>query len=242
MILTAHQPAYLPWLGLFHKIALSDAFCYFDEVQYLKKDWNNRNKIKTSNGEIWLTVPVLTKGYREKRIREIEINNSTNWRKKHWRSIYFAYKKAHYFRKYSDFFKETYEKEWHHLTDLNEYLLKYFLKELEIKVEYHKASELNFKGHKLSLVLDMCKKLGANLYIFGVLGKDYAKEGEFSQVGIKIYFQDYMHPVYSQPGQDFVSHMSILDLLFNCGPNSYEILMMGNTTKEELKKKFKMKQ
>ena len=219
---------------------MSDAYCYFDDVQYLKKDWNNRNKIKTPHGEKWRTVPVLAKGYREKKIREIEINNLTNWRKKHWRSIYFAYKKTCYFKKYSDFLKETYEKEWHYLTDLNEYMLQYFLLELGINVEYHKASKLNFRGHKSTVILDMCKRLGPDLYIFGALGKDYAEEEEFSREGIKIYFQNYIHPIYPQLGQNFIPYMSIIDLLFNCGSNSYEILMKGNTTKEELIKKFKL--
>ena len=91
MILTAHQPVYLPWLGLFHKIAISDTYVYFDNVQYLPKDWMNRNKIKTNNDEIWLTVPVLRKGYRDLRTSEIKINNSTDWQKKHLRSISLNY-------------------------------------------------------------------------------------------------------------------------------------------------------
>lgn len=238
MILTAHQPVYLPWLGLFHKIALSDAFCYFDDVQYLKKDWNNRNKIKTQNGALWLTVPVLSKGYREKKIKEIEIDNSVAWQRKHWRSIYLNYKKAPYFNEYSDFFEDVYKREWPYLADLNEYMLKWFLKELGIKVKYYKASELNFKGYKSDLVLDMCKKLGANLYIFGALGKDYVKEENFTKEGIKLYFQDYQHPIYPQLYEGFLPYMSIIDLLFNCGKKSLEILMQGNITKEELCKKF----
>jgi hypothetical protein len=239
MILTAHQPVYLPWLGLFHKIALSDAFCYFDDVQYLKKDWNNRNKIKTQSGAIWLTVPVLTKGYQEKSIREIEIDNSVNWQRKHWKSIYLAYKKAPYFDKYGNFFEELYKKDWYYLTDLNEYMLKYFLKELGINVKYYKASELSFEGYKSGLVLDMCKKLGANLYIFGALGKDYAKEDEFNQESIRIYFQDYKHPTYSQLYSEFSPYMSIIDLLFNCGSRSLEILMEGNITKNILENTLK---
>ena len=87
MILTAHQPVYLPWLGLFHKIALADAFCYFDNVQYQIKDFNGRNKIKTINGPIWLTVPVKSKGYRDKKINDIEIDNSQDWSKKHWKTM-----------------------------------------------------------------------------------------------------------------------------------------------------------
>ncbi len=240
MILTAHQPVYLPWLGLFHKIALSDAFFYFNDVQYLEKDWNNRNKIKTKTEAIWLTVPVLSKGYREKKIREIEINNSLNWRNKHWKSIYLNYKKAPFFNRYSDFFEDTYKKEWQYLADLNEYMLKWFLKELGINVEYHKASELNFEGHKSDLVLDMCKKLGANLYIFGALGKDYAKEENFNKDGIKIYFQDYKHPEYPQLHNGFLPYMSIIDLLFNCGEKSLGILMQGNITKQDLIKAYSL--
>lgn len=241
MILTAHQPVYLPWLGLFHKIALSDTYCYFDNVQYLKKDWNNRNKIKTTDGAIWLTVPVLTKDYRGKKIREIEVNNSINWRKKHWKSIYLAYKKAPFFSKYSDFFEDVYKKEWRHLTDLNEYMLKYFLKELRINVKYYKASELNFEGYKSALVLDMCKKLGANLYIFGALGRDYADVESFNRDGINVSFQDYHHPTYPQLWGDFISHLSIIDLLFNVGKEqALEIIMEGNITKDELKRRFEV--
>lgn len=234
MILTAHQPVYLPWLGLFHKIALSDAFCYFDDVQYQVKDWNNRNKIKTASGGAWLTVPVLTKGYRDKKIREIEINNTIDWRKKHWKSIFLNYKKAPYFDKYADFFEEVYKKDWQYLADLNEYMLKWFLEQLGIKVEYSKASELKFAGYKSGLVLDMCKKLKSNIYIFGTLGKDYAEKEKFATAGVKIYFQDYCHPKYKQTGNDFVPYMGIIDLLFNEGDRSLEILMSGNITKQEL--------
>lgn len=241
MILTAHQPAYLPWLGLFHKIIISDIYVYLDNVQFEKNSFTNRNKVRTVNGPVWLTVPVLLKNHMNKTIKEIEINNSVNWRKKHWRSIYFAYKKTPYFTKYSDFFEDVYKKEWHYLVDLNEYMLKWFLRELGTKVNYYKASELNFEGYKSELVLDMCKKLGADLYIFGALGKNYAKEEEFAQEGIRIYFQDYTHPVYRQIGQDFIPYMSIIDLLFNCGPDSYEILMRGNIIKEELIKRFNIK-
>ena len=234
MILTAHQPVYLPWLGLFHKIAISDAFCYFNDVQYQVKDYNSRNKIKTANGAIWLTVPVLTKGYREKKIKEIEINNSIDWRKKHWKSIYLNYKKAPYFNKYANFLEETYKREWRYLVDLNEEMLKWFLEQLGIKVDYFKASELNFQSYKSELVLDMCKKLRADSYIFGALGKDYAQEENFVKNGVKIYFQDYKHPIYPQLYGEFMPYMSIIDLLFNCGENSLAILMSGNITRQNL--------
>src|SRR5712691_3981985 len=112
MVLTAHQPVYLPWLGLFHKIALAHTFVSFNEVQYLPKDWNNRNRIKTPSGPIWLTVPVLRKGYLEKPIRAIEINNAEPWRRKHWRSLAANYEKARYFDDYAAFFQGVYARDW----------------------------------------------------------------------------------------------------------------------------------
>ncbi|MBW8000470.1 MAG: WbqC family protein [Planctomycetes bacterium] len=231
MILTAHQPVYLPWLGLFHKIALSDRFCIFDDVQYLKKDWNNRNQIKTQAGAMWLTVPVLTKGYREKPIRDIEINNTVNWRKKHWKSICVAYKKSPYFSRYADFFENLYEREWDNLVKLNDHILFYLLDELGINVEIHRASDESFHGTKSSLVLDMCKKLKSDGYIFGALGKDYVQAEEFEKADVKVFFQDYSHPVYPQSHGQFIPYLSVIDLLFNCGDKSLDIIMSGNVNK-----------
>lgn len=234
MILTAHQPVYLPWLGLFHKIAISDVYCYFDDVQYLSSDWNNRNKIKIQDCGRWLTVPVLRHGYLCKTIKEMKINNTVDWRKKHWMSIYLNYKKAPYFDDYAGFFEDTYKKEWQYLSDLNEYMLKWFLKVLNINVKYYKASELDLKGKKSDLVLYMCQKLKADTYVFGALGKDYANERDFKKNNVKVYFQNYQHPIYQQLRGDFLPYMSIVDLLFNCGDKSAEIVMAGNISKEEL--------
>ena len=235
MILTAHQPVYLPWLGLFHNIAISDTYVYFDNVQYLPKDWMNRNKIKTNNDEIWLTVPVLRKGYRDLRTSEIKINNSTDWQKKHLRSISLNYKKTEYFDDYFPFFEEVYTKTWNTLSNLNEYMLRWFLKQLGIKVNFLKASELDLVGKKSDLVLDMCNKLKATTYIFGELGKEYAEITKFQNANIKTIFQKYNHPEYLQNNNQFVSNLSIIDLLFNCGPRSFKILMKNNMTKEEVK-------
>jgi len=231
MILTAHQPVYLPWLGLFHKIALSDMFCIFDDVQYLPKDWNNRNRIKTNSGDLWLTVPVLTIGHREKPIREIEINRTIDWRKKHWKTIMLAYKKAPYFSRYSDFFEDLYKREWDNLVKLNDYILLYLLDQFKIKVEIRRASDEKFEGEKSALVLNMCKKLGADVYIFGALGKDYAEVDKFEQARIKVNFQEYVHPEYPQLHGKFIPYMSVIDLLFNCGESSFDILMSENISK-----------
>ncbi|OHA70648.1 MAG: hypothetical protein A3D64_01350 [Candidatus Wildermuthbacteria bacterium RIFCSPHIGHO2_02_FULL_49_9] len=236
MILTAHQPLYLPWLGLFHKAALADGFCLVDSVQYLPKEFMNRNRIKTPQGPMWLTVPVQRKGYRDKETREIEINNVLDWRRKHWKALQINYGKAPYFSRYADFFEDVYKRDWQYIAQLNEHILRWLFQELGIKGGFWKTSELGVEGKKSDFVLDMCKKLGAELYIFGALGKDYAKKEDFAKAGIKLYFQDYQHPVYQQLHGEFLSHMSIVDLLFNHGPRSLEILMEGNITKEKLER------
>jgi len=228
MILTGHQCVYLPWLGLFHKIALSDAYIYLDTVQYLKKDWNNRNKIKTIQGGIWLTVPVQTKGKFNQTLKEVQIDNSVNWRKKHWQSIKLNYSKAPYFNRYAGFFEEIYQHEWDYLNDLNKTILMFLLEELKIKVDFIDSDKLNLVGEKSDLVLDMCLKTKADTYIFGTLGKDYADVNKFNENGVKVIFQEYKHPEYKQQFGKFEPYMSVIDLLFNCGNDSLDIIMSGN--------------
>ena len=145
MILTAHQPVYLPWLGLFHKIALADLFCYFDIVQYQKKDYNNRNKIKTKNGELWLSVPVQSKNHLEKNVSEILIIQN-DWVKKHIKSIELNYKKSPFFNLYFPKIKSILISESKKsLGQLNFQLLEYFLECLNINTPIVKASDYNFK-------------------------------------------------------------------------------------------------
>ncbi|MBW1650870.1 MAG: WbqC family protein [Deltaproteobacteria bacterium] len=227
MILTAHQPVYLPWLGLFHKIGLADIFCIFDIVQYQKKDFNNRNKIKTHNGPIWLTVPVESKNHFKTKICDIRIINN-GWNKKHFKSIELAYKKALFFEKYIDDVKTIFNTEYKFLTDLNTDILKFFLKCLKIDIPIVKASDYDFKGKKSDLVLDMCVKLGASKYIFGEQGKNYADAHTFNNSGIEIFFQEYNHPQYKQLHGEFQPFMSVIDLLFNEGEKSKEIIFYNN--------------
>lgn len=235
MILTSHQPVYLPWLGLFHKIALADTYCYFDVAQYLLKDWNNRNRIKTDQGPIWLSVPVHKKGYVEKSILEIEIDNDYKWGKKHWLTILFNYKKTPFFQMYADFFEDVYSREWRYLVDLNLHMLKHFLDLLNINVNVIRASDFHFEGKKSDQVLDMCLKLNADLFIFGEQGINYAIPEDFSKNGVKTLFQKYTHPTYPQLKGDFIPYLSVIDLLFNCGSErSYEIIMQGNMTRQEI--------
>jgi hypothetical protein len=235
-IITAHQPAYLPWLGFFHKVAIADAFVILDNVQFEKNSFTNRNKIKTPNGDIWLTVPVLLSGHTQKNISNIEIDNNHDWRRKHWKSIYLNYKKTPYFCKYSTFFENLYKRKWEKISELTENTMNFFFEEMGIKTKVFKQSELEIYSKKHELLLSLCKQFNARLFIFGKHGKDYADIDIFRKNNIEVYFQEYTHPDYPQLYGTFIPYMSIVDLLFNCGPSSYEILMKGNIAKKQIEK------
>ena len=228
MILTAHQPVYLPWLGLFHKIALAEKFCIFDIAQYQNKDFNNRNKIKTNAGPIWLSVPVESKSHFGKKLSDIRIVHD-GWNKKHFKSIDFAYKKAPFYTTYIGLLEEILLKtHFDFLADLNFATLMFGLNALGIDRPICKASDYDFQGQKSDLVLDMCLKLGASQYICGAMGRGYADVPSFRKQEITPFFQEYTHPVYQQIYGNFEPFMSVIDLLFNCGPCSLEVLMAGN--------------
>lgn len=228
-ILTAHQPNYIPWLGLFHKISLAKKYCIFDIPQYPRKEFCNRNKIKTSSGSLWLSVPVESKDHFNKRICDIRIVED-GWRPRHLRSLELAYSKAPYRDQYLSEFEALLAKRHELLADLNSEILTMCLKWLDLDVEIVRASDYQFQGHNSSLVLDMCVQLGASDYIFGQQGRTYAQVAEFNQAGVNVWFQAYHHPTYSQCHGKFEPYLSVLDLLFNEGPNSKAILLSNNAT------------
>ncbi len=220
MILTAHQPVYLPWLGLFDKIRQADTFVSFNQVQYEPRGFQNRNQILTHDGPLWLTVPVLKKGHRDCVMTDIRINNALPWQRKHWRSITQAYQKAPYWEEIAPILEWFYHKKWDTLVELNEQMLGVFLSVLGIETGILYADSYKFEGEKSDLVLDMCRQLGADTYIFGGEGKDYA--GDFGD--IKTEFQEYIHPIYPQLQKGFTPNLSVIDLLMNCGPKGLEVL------------------
>jgi hypothetical protein len=234
MILTAHQPVYLPWLGLFHKIALADLFCYFDIAQYQTKDYNNRNKIKTHNGALWLSVPVESKNHLEKSVGTIRIVQD-GWQRKHFKSIQYAYQKAPYYSEYIEGLEATLLGPLvETLSELNFHILQWLMKCLNLTTPIVKASDYSFQGVKSDQVLDMCLQLKADVYIFGAQGRNYADTDKFRARGIEPYFQEYCHPVYGQLHGEFLPFMSVIDLLFNEGRRSRNILLSGNHTRAEL--------
>ncbi len=225
MIAAIHQPNYLPWLGYFYKICQCDVFVFLDNVQYSKNNIINRNKIKTPQGVRWLTVGVLTKGQYGQLISEVEVNNSVPWNKVHEKSIFQNYHKAAYFEKYTPFFEHIYESSWGKLVGLNETLVKMICELLGIKsVKFVQASELAASGTETKLLVNICKAVGADTYLSGFGGKKYMDEDAFEKEGIRLEYYDFKHPTYQQLWGDFIPNLSVIDLLFNEGERSLEIL------------------
>lgn len=226
MIVTTSQPRYLPWLGYFHRIAVSDLFIYLDTVQYTPRDWENRNKVKTDRGWTWLTVPVKAQ-YRAL-IPEVLIDNEQTWQRKHWRTIETYYSSSPYFNNYSEKFLSIYEQTWSSLTDLNLALTQVLCECLGLEQAcFAKASSIGVSGRGSDLILDLCKAVGATVYLSGSQGRNYLDEQAFTEVGIQLVYQDYQHPVYPQLHSDFQPYMAAIDLLFNCGEHSFKILLSG---------------
>lgn len=236
MILSAHQPAYLPWLGFFHKVMLADKFIILDDVQFEKNSFTNRNKIRSKSEVIWLSVPVKTKGSFGAKINELEIDNTQKWQKKHLFSIMNNYAKSPFLNTHLEFLNELYKKDWILLGDFLKFQLDYFLKKLAIRTEIIYQSHLQCKEKKQNLILELCQLTGADRFIFGSQGRDYAEEDFFREKQISIYFQDYRHPEYIQHGENFIPYLSIIDLLMNYdASDALGIIMSGNIDKESIR-------
>lgn len=224
MIIGILQPGYLPWLGFFEQIYRSDMFVFYDDVQYDKNGWRNRNRIRTASGVQWLTVPVLLKNESKQIIKDVKINNQENWRKKHLTSIRTNYSKGEYFNDYFPLLEKIYAREWNYLIDLNMELVYVLCDMLGLKKPFKFSSELDVEGDKNSRLVNICNKLGANKFYEGQTGKEYINMDVFKSAGIEVEFQNYKHPEYSQLYGDFIPYLSVIDLLFNEGSQSLEII------------------
>jgi hypothetical protein len=227
MIISIHQPAYIPWLGYFDKIARSDVHIFLDDAEYSKNNLFNRNKIKTPQGWMWLTIPVHYKN--NDLICETKIVNTFNWRKEHWHSIKANYSKAEYFKDYSDGIENFYLRDWENLADFTSSMNMKISEILGIKVKFLKSSEVNVPGKRTERLVNLCKAIGADTYLSGVGGKNYMDLELFKEEHIRVEFQDFKHPVYPQRFGDFIPNLSIIDVLFNCGDKSLDILKRGDT-------------
>lgn len=224
----------MPWLGLIDRISQCDAFVLLDNVAYSKNYFYNRNRIRTRTGWNWLTVPVLFGGKFGQLIKDIRIDNSTNWRQKHLKGIYLAYKKAPFFDRYYPEICGLLDSEWDLLSEISSKSMELSAGLFGIKKKFIRASELDAEGSKEELLQDICKRLKAKAYISGPDGANYLTPASWEAQGIKVIFQDFRHPEYPQCAGGFIPQMAAIDMLFNCGPVSLEILKDENGKKAEL--------
>lgn len=194
-----------------------DIFVIYDDVQYDKNSWRNRNRVLSQHGPVWLTVPVLTKGRFGQMLDQIFIDNRTNWPHKHLCTIDQAYSKMQYYSEYAPFFKDLYRHYWEKLLDLDMTIINFLGNALGITAKIVRSSELRAEGHKTSRIIDICRELGARAYISTNGAKAYLSEELFLENDIELAYQDYTPPVYCQGTANFVSHLSVLDLVFRLG-------------------------
>ncbi|MDA7437907.1 WbqC family protein [Candidatus Pseudothioglobus singularis] len=227
MIVTIHQPEHLPWTGFFHKMMSADFYVYLDHVQYRKNYFQNRNKIVNKNGnEVWATIPIWSGSINEQIMEKQIIKGYST---KYISLIESSYKYSKYFDNYFDKLKSILMIEYKYLIDLNLDIINFFRDELDISSPTIRSSEMNIKSSKSELILDICKKIGADSYLAGPSGLDYLDINSFKKNNIEILIHNYSAPVYKS--NHFYPNLSTLDLLFNHGENSRKIILDSGNIK-----------
>ena len=230
MIVAIHQPNFVPWLGYFDRMLRSDLFVLLDHVQFERRNYQNRALIRLEDEGRWLTVPVVQLSQKE-RIIEKRIDNPPEggtrwWGPNHFLTLRYAYRKAPFFDLYAPRVREILETRWERLVDLNIATLEFLREALEITTPMVRSSELCVEGQRSGLLLNLCKHLGATTFLGGMGGsRDYLETAEFAAANVNVEWQQFTHPVHPQCGNGtFIKGLSALDLLFNCGPRSAEII------------------
>ena len=222
------QPTYLPWLGYFDLIDQADVFIFLESVQFDKRSWQQRNRIKTQNGELMLTVPVLSKGKFEQKINDVMVDESQNFEMKHFNSICSNYNKSKFFHLYRNELESIYNYRKKTLVDLNIILIKWLCEKLGITSEFLLSSQLGVYGSKVNLLINIINKVMGKDYLSPAGAKNYINDNNlFKENNIRLIYQNYQHPIYKQLHGNFISFLSVLDLLFNEGDSSLDIIRSG---------------
>ena len=224
MMVAAHQPHYLAWLGYIDKIHTVDIFCLVDTIPFEEQIFQYSNKIRSWNeaGEEWLAVPVIGEGRSGQLIKDVEISPGTNWREDHWQKIKSSYGKAPFFHAFEDFFEDLYKRDWKMLADLNEYMTRGILDFWGMSTQIVRSSALGVEGRKANIHVEICRKLGADQYMSGAGQCKYLDQQALRAAGIQHHVQQFTHPTYSQVHGDFMPNMAAIDLLFNYGKKGAE--------------------
>ena len=225
-IIAIHQPNFIPWIGFFYKWMVADIFVMLDDVQFSNNSLINRNKIKTSQGEQWITVPVMRRGRFRQQINETRILRDPKWIKKCLGSLKMNYSNSPFFSKYYPKIQELISQNQERLVELNISLLKWIVNEISIDVPFLRSSELKcISGNSTERLVSICKALGADKYYCGFGGNKYHNEDLFKEMQIQLIKTDFLHPTYPQSWGRFIPNLSVLDLMFNCGDESKKYIL-----------------
>lgn len=236
MIVAAHQPSYLPWLGYLDKLAKADVFVVMDDLQYEAQNFQNRNRLKLADGARWVSVPLvrgaLTDRVLDKRIDNAGRGGRHHWQHRTWRTLEVHYGKAPWFARYAADLEDVYTRRWDWLLDLDLQLLELARGWLGITRPIVRSSSLGLSGTKTARIAELCKKLGASVYLSGRGGSTgYLDTELLARAGVATLWQQFAHPAYPQryPHLGFVSHLGFLDLVLNCGPEAARYLQPATT-------------
>lgn len=231
MIVAAHQPNFIPWLGYFDKMRKADLFITVDHVQLERQSFQNRTRIKTGEGARWITVPLVQRS-RSERIADKLVDNSRRgrfrWCRKMYLTLKYSYESAPYFHAYEPELKEIFDARWERLAELNARMIQFCRHALGIRTPMLNSSLMGIEGSKSEMVLNMCLSAGADAYLAGHgASRDYLDVGAFERAGVRVIWQDFEHPTYTQRprSEEFIPNLSALDLILNCGPKSREIML-----------------
>jgi len=223
------QSFYIPWKGYFDWINTADELILYDDMQYARRFWNNRNKIKTSRGIIWLTIPVQVRGKFQQTIKETQISDP-RWKFRHWETIKRSYARAAHFKRYQDAFASLYlDCDEMLLSRINYRFITAICEFLGIATRISWSMDFTLAEGRTARLVDLCRQTGANTYVTGPTAKGYLQEELFREVGIAVKYMDYSaYPVYPQRYPPFIHEVSILDLLFNVGPEATKYMISFN--------------
>jgi hypothetical protein len=221
------QPSYIPWRGFFHQVQKADLFIFYDDVQYDKRGWRNRNRIKTAQGSQWLTIPVYARGAQVQNIpiNQVHVTWDEPWNEKHWKTIRSAYHKAPFFNRYAPLFEEMYLKHPDLLADFTiEFTIRLARELGNQHTRFMRSSELGITGKKTERLINLLKSVGASHYISGPSARDYIETNLFEEAGISLEYMEYDYPEYAQLYPPFDPFVSVIDLLFMVGPEAPNLI------------------
>jgi hypothetical protein len=231
MRIAIHQPQYMPWVGYFHKMAQADLFVFLDDAQFEKNDWQHRNRIRNPKGWQWLSMPTT---YRfPQKINEVNADPASKWREKHLKTLDMCYSRAPHFRDYRHELVRYFALRTGNIAEVNIQSTAMIARLFGIAVPFERTSPLSIQSSATERLIEVCRRFGAQTYLAGAGGKNYMDVSQFEKAGIAVEFQRFACPRYDQcwaeSDADFIPDLSALDLLFNCGPNSLDVLMNRKT-------------